>query len=142
MNRSKALVPVNFHGVFHELEIGEKTSNSGIYNVSGIGKSIFNVLIYIEQNLKDKISLDLLAGVSNLSKFEFSRRFKYQIGTSPMMYVQKMKILSARDQIFSDTNITQLAYEYNFTDISHFSKYFKKHIGVSPMKYKLKLKKV
>jgi AraC-like DNA-binding protein len=53
-----------------------------------------------------------------------------------MNYVLMRKIFSSKALIKSNIELTEVAYQYNFTDIAHFSKTFKRFIGISPKRYK------
>lgn len=91
---------------------------------------------YIEQNLEDKLYLDELARITHLNKYGFAKKFKLLTGMSPMSYVLMKKVFAAKAKIHADCDLTDLAYAYNFTDISHFSHSFKKYVGVSPKAYR------
>ena len=52
-----------------------------------------------------------------------------------MNYILMKKIFSSKKLIDSNSELTDIAYQYNFTDLAHFSKTFKRFIGVSPKKY-------
>ena len=45
------------------------------------------------------------------------------------------KVFSSKMLINSNTELTTLAYQYNFTDLAHFSKTFKRFVGISPKNY-------
>lgn len=94
------------------------------------------LIAYIEQNLEDKLYLDELARITNLNKYGFSKKFKSLTGMSPMSYVMMKKVFAAKAKIHADCDLTDLAYAYNFTDISHFSHSFKKYVGLSPRAYR------
>jgi len=90
---------------------------------------------YVEQNIKDTISLQDMAQVANLNKFSFARKFKRSTGMSPVHYTLMKKVFHCKETITRNCSLTQKAYEYNFTDASHFSKAFKKFIGIRPKVY-------
>jgi AraC-like DNA-binding protein len=96
---------------------------------------------FINMNLKDSISLETLANHCEMDKYKFAKSFKYFCGMSPMNYVLMQRIFSAKETIANDTNLTNVAYEYNFTDLAHFSKQFKRFVGLSPRNYQKHLKK-
>ena len=52
-----------------------------------------------------------------------------------MNYVLMRKIFSSKTLIKSNLELTEVAYQYNFTDMAHFSKTFKRFIGISPKSY-------
>ena len=94
---------------------------------------------FISHHINEKISLDELARISNLNKFGFSKEFKSQTGMSPINYVLMKKIFAAKDQINKESNLTSIAYDFDFTDMAHFSNTFKRFVGLSPKNYKATL---
>lgn len=91
---------------------------------------------YIENNIYDKFNLDELSKIANINKFGFVKKFKTSTGMTPMNYILMKKIFSSKNLIDSKSDLTEIAYQYNFTDLAHFSKTFKRYIGISPKMYK------
>jgi AraC-like DNA-binding protein len=91
---------------------------------------------YIENHIYDKFELNELSKIANLNKFGFAKKFKKFTGMTPMNYILMRKIFSSKKLINSKSELTEIAYLYNFTDMAHFSKTFKRFIGLSPKKYK------
>ena len=50
-------------------------------------------LVYIEKNLKQKISIEEIADYVGYSKFYFSRMFKQEMNISIMEYVKERKVI-------------------------------------------------
>ncbi|MEQ8703327.1 MAG: AraC family transcriptional regulator [Phaeodactylibacter sp.] len=90
---------------------------------------------FIDTNLKNTINLDTIAQHCEMDKFKFAKTFKYFCGMSPMNYVLMNRVFEAKESISKTTNLTDLAYMYNFTDMAHFSNQFKRFIGLSPRNY-------
>lgn len=93
---------------------------------------------YIEQNIYEKFDLEALAQIANTNKYGFVKKFKLFTGMSPMNYIIMRKIFSSKSSIEPYTNLSELAYQYNFTDLAHFSKTFKRYIGIAPKTYQNK----
>jgi AraC-like DNA-binding protein len=91
---------------------------------------------FIEKHICNKFCLNELAERTNINKFGFAKKFKSSTGMTPMNYILMKKIFSSKKLITSNSELTDIAYQYNFTDLAHFSKTFKRFIGVSPKKYK------
>lgn len=87
---------------------------------------------YIENNITQKISLEDLAKIANINKFSFTKKFRIETGLTPMHYLLMKKTMAAKTAIQKDSELTQIAYHYNFTDMAHFSRTFKRYIGISP----------
>ena len=109
-------------------------------NEKEYSKLIFNsfnqISNYIENHIYDKFCLNELSKMANINKFGFSKKFKIITGMTPMNYILMRKIFSSKKLINSNSELTEIAYKYNFTDMAHFSKTFKRFIGISPKKYK------
>ncbi len=98
--------------------------------------SFHKINSYIENNIQEKFNLSELSKIANINKFGFSKKFKASTGMSPINYILMKKAFSSKKLINSNTELTSIAYQYNFTDLAHFSKTFKRFIGVSPQFYK------
>lgn len=66
-------------------------------------------LVYIEKNLKRKISVAEIAGYAGYSKFYFSRMFKSEMNISVMEYVKERKIVCASESILRGDKILDVA---------------------------------
>ncbi|WP_418636217.1 AraC family transcriptional regulator [Winogradskyella sp.] len=90
---------------------------------------------YIEKHIYEKFSLNELSKIANINKYGFAKKFKAATGMTPINYILMKKVFSSKMLINSNTELTTLAYQYNFTDLAHFSKTFKRFVGISPKKY-------
>jgi len=90
---------------------------------------------YIENHICDKFCLNELAKIANINKFGFVKKFKASTGMTPINYILMRKIFSSKKLISQYSELTDIAYQYSFTDLAHFSKTFKRYIGLSPKKY-------
>ncbi|WAC03043.1 AraC family transcriptional regulator [Lacinutrix neustonica] len=90
---------------------------------------------YIETHIYDKFSLNELSKIANINKFGFAKKFKTSTGMSPINYILMKKVFSSKKLINQQTELTAIAYQYNFTDLAHFSKTFKRFVGISPKNY-------
>jgi AraC family transcriptional regulator len=92
---------------------------------------------YIEDNLKEVISLDDLAANTNMSKFHLSRVFKALTNYSPVEYIRRRKLSDSLYQLLN-TNLkiidiaTEYGFQYEQTYIRSFSNYF----NISPDRFR------
>ncbi|SHF84784.1 AraC-type DNA-binding protein [Leeuwenhoekiella marinoflava DSM 3653] len=93
----------------------------------------------IEDNIYNKFCLDELSKMANINKYGFVKKFKTSTGMTPMNYILMKKIFSCKTFIEPNSELTELAYLYNFSDLAHFSKTFKRYIGISPKKFQANL---
>ncbi len=102
--------------------------------------SLKSIKDYIDTNLTSKTTLDELARVANINKFGFVKNFKASTGMSPINYILMKKIFTSKKLINKESELTRLAFKYDFSDMSHYSKTFKRFIGISPKSYQSSLK--
>ena len=93
------------------------------------------VFSFIEHNYLEKITIEDIAGIANMDKYNFAKKFKNTTGMSPINYILMKRIFAAKSRISISTDITSLSYDYNFSDLAHFSRNFKRFIGLSPKNY-------
>lgn len=56
-------------------------------------EAVFLCIEYIEKNLKNELSTEIIAGEIGYSVYHFSRIFKEEMGISLMEYVKERKLL-------------------------------------------------
>ncbi len=94
---------------------------------------------YIESNVKEKITVDQLAGLFLISKRNFERRFKKATANTPVEYLQRVKIEAAKKSLESGReNINEVMYAVGYSDSKAFRTTFKKITGLSPLDYRKK----
>lgn len=95
------------------------------------------VLDYIDQNITENISSDMLAGLVNLSATRFHMNFRKQVGLPPSEYILQKKINYAKKILMStQLSITQIAFELSFSSSQYFSTVFKRFTSMSPSEYR------
>lgn len=91
---------------------------------------------YLNQHYEESLCLDDLVQVARVSKRSLIRHFKNTTGTSPIRYLQKIRIAKASDMLKTkDRAITQVAMDAGFNDAAYFSLVFKRHTGMTPSEY-------
>ena len=98
---------------------------------------IYPAIAYINDHLKDGISMKEMADLCHLSPSYFSRTFNRETGESFANYINRRKIALAKE-LLRETNksITQIAEESGYINISNFIAVFKRMEGVTPSVYR------
>jgi AraC-like DNA-binding protein len=126
---------IEFH-LFQFINILKIYSQENKNEYSELNFDSFNKISdYIEKHIYDKFCLNQLSKMANINKYGFAKKFKVSTGMTPMNYIIMRKIFSSKRLINPSSELTEIAYQYNFTDMAHFSKTFKRFIGISPKKY-------
>lgn len=98
---------------------------------------ISEILEYVMQNFKERITLEDVASIANMSESAFSRYFKNRVNKSFSDFLGDVRISNARKLLHDyDLNISQVCYESGFPTLSNFNKQFKDRIGKTPLAYK------
>lgn len=97
--------------------------------------------IYMEQHCTSPLSIHLIANKVSLSKSHFAHLFKQETGTSPIQYLNNIRINKAKILLHNiDKSITEIAYECGFSNLTHFNRMFHKFAGDTPRNYRKKQK--
>lgn len=96
---------------------------------------ILEILRYINSNLKEDLSVDLLASRFYFSRSYLMRTFKKETGCTLAGYIQEKRLLMAREQIRLGAPATQAALDCGFRDYSAFAKAFKQKFSASPVHF-------
>lgn len=95
------------------------------------------VKAYISEHLNEKITVEGLAKISNMSSTHFSRVFRQHTGFSPYDYVLSSRLNKAKEYLMkTDMSVTQIAYETGFNSEANFIYCFTNNEGTSPGKFR------
>lgn len=97
---------------------------------------------YIEQNFHHKISMEELSSRFSIGRRNFDRRFIKATGNTPIEYLQRVKIESAKKALeISRKTVSEIMYEVGYSDLKAFREVFRKFTGMSPVEYKARYHK-
>jgi transcriptional regulator GlxA family with amidase domain len=97
---------------------------------------------YIEENLSERISFGELASKLAISRRNFDRRFIKATGTTPVEYLQRVKVEIAKRTLENGRKtIFEVMYEVGYSDDKSFREVFRKITGLSPLEYRTKYNK-
>jgi len=93
------------------------------------------VVDYIKRNLHQKLSIDSIAKLAYVSKSNFFKMFKDELGTSPNDFILQERISKAKELLASQISIKETAFQTGFSDTNYFSRVFKQLEGITPKNY-------
>ena len=97
---------------------------------------------YIENNFKDKITVDMLCDLFGVGRRTFERRFKKATSNTIVEYIQRVKIEAAKKELENGRKtVNEIMFDVGYMDSKAFRDVFKKIAGMSPVDYRNKYNK-
>ncbi len=95
------------------------------------------MITFIENHFKDEVSLSQISRVVAVSEGECLRCFKRVTGITPIRFMKEYRLIRAAEQIRTTRqNISEIAEDCGFLDMSYFAKSFKAIFKESPTEYR------
>ena len=92
---------------------------------------------YIHIHYQEKITVEHLASIANVSKRACFRLFQDNIHMTPLEYMTSYRLRKACAMLTETTeSITQIAYNSGLGNSSYFGKMFREHFGCTPAQYR------
>ena len=95
---------------------------------------IRKVLAYIQENLSENLSLDLLSQLAFFSPFHFQKIFSLYVGESPKQYIMRLRLerIAHYLKLYPDLSINEASFQCGFSSPSTFIRAFKKYYSITP----------
>ena len=91
----------------------------------------------IKEDTSGAHDLEDIAESLGISYSLFRREFKRMCGTSPGQYRQELKLIKAKELLYStNMSIAQIAEKLHFECLGQFSTFFRKKVGVAPLEFR------
>lgn len=91
----------------------------------------------MEANFRYNLALEEYARLCHRSLSSFKREFQAQFNESPGKWLLQRRLEHAAKLLrHSAMNVTEIAFESGFEDVSHFSRVFKERFGAPPLAYR------
>ncbi|MFC7328248.1 GlxA family transcriptional regulator [Marinactinospora rubrisoli] len=101
------------------------------------GSRLEPVLAWIEENLGRDLTLSAMAARCGMSERTFSRRFREQIGSTPLQWLLRARVRRAQFLLeTTDHGIERIAAQAGFGSPTAFRDRFKRVVGVTPQSYR------
>lgn len=97
-------------------------------------KTIESIILYLNNNYTDDISLDALSEKFHLSKYHLCREFRKATGLSTHEYICQKRLAYVRELRNNGSNLNVAALDAGFSDYSSFYRAYVKKYGMSPRK--------
>ncbi|RAU95719.1 helix-turn-helix domain-containing protein [Paenibacillus sp. YN15] len=95
-------------------------------------------LEYIHLNAFNKLNVKELSRKLGLTHAQFIRRFKAELGKTPVEYITFLRLEKAKELLVDTTStLAQVASRCGYSNEYYFSNVFKHHVGMPPSRYRL-----
>ena len=103
---------------------------------------ISDVVDFIREHHRGKITVAQVAQQANVSTRQLHRRFMDVFGMSALEFLTRTRIQAASDELLQTTRtISEIALEFGFCDQSAFTRQFKNQVGQTPLKFRRQYEK-
>lgn len=96
------------------------------------GEWALSCTLYMEEHLKENLTVEALSAWAGYSPWYFSRCFKEKVGASPMEYLKQRRLFAAAGEISRGRKILDVALDYGWDTHGGFAKAFISQFGYSP----------
>lgn len=94
---------------------------------------ISTIVQKMEDDLEERLTLEALAALVDMSVFQFARAFRATMGETPYRYLLLRRIARAEALIRQQhMNLAEIAYACGFASQAHMTSVFSKNVGYSP----------
>ena len=96
---------------------------------------VANIVEFIHNNLKEKISADDLSRMADMSVNNLHKIFKKAMNDTPIQYIKKIRLNKARQLLlYEKMKAIDVSYEVGYESPTQFNREFKRYFGVTPSK--------
>jgi transcriptional regulator GlxA family with amidase domain len=100
-------------------------------------ESILEAQQWLRDRVSEPVSIAHMAETLGMSRRTLHRRFRLATGSTPLAYLQNLRIAEARDLLrVSNLSVSEIAWQLGLQDVSHFSRLFRQQVGMTPLRYR------
>lgn len=102
------------------------------YIPKSANSKIQDITRYINDNIKEELDIDTIAGKFYLSRYHLMHTFKAGTGCTVHSYITQKRLLLARSLIQSGKSVTEACFDSGFKNYDSFLRSYKKSFGTTP----------
>lgn len=100
---------------------------------------IRKIYALVDERYHEKISLEEVAEICNLTKEAFCRYFKKNTGNTFISFLNQYRVSQSKRLLLMGKNVSETCYECGFESLSYFNRSFKKVTGENPSTFKKRM---
>jgi AraC-like DNA-binding protein len=122
--------------------VGTQTQDINLNTIKMMNSQLHKVILGMKEDYRHQWTLEEMANISQLSKYQFAHLFKEIIGISPYSWLQLYRIIRSQEMLIkTNQSILDIALECGFSSISVYNQLFKRLYGVTPGSFRTNVKK-
>ncbi len=96
-----------------------------------------NSVRLMQQNVNERVALDDIARDSGLSRPHFYKLFRQQVGITPNIYLNTLRMENAIDRLTTTQDaVTEIGLDLGFSSQASFTRFFIANVGIAPSDYR------
>jgi AraC-like DNA-binding protein len=96
-----------------------------------------NSIKLMQQRVSESVNLDKIACDSGLSRPHFYKLFRQQVGITPNLYLNTLRMESAIDRLTTTHDaVTDIGLDLGFSSQASFTRFFIANVGIAPSDYR------
>ncbi|NJP52445.1 helix-turn-helix domain-containing protein [Streptomyces sp. SBST2-5] len=101
------------------------------------GDTVAEVLVWMERNLDQEVTVEQLAARAHMSPRTFARRFQQETGTTPYRWILRQRVLLAQQLLEqTDETVDTIAGRTGFGNAAALRHHFVRAVGTTPQAYR------
>jgi AraC-like DNA-binding protein len=113
--------------------IGSHTYDFSVSYIKKASLQVFSVLQAMKEDYQHQWTLEEMAKVAHLGKYQFAHLFKEIVGISPYSWLQLYRIIRSQELLRrTQKSVLDIALECGFSSVSVFNQLFKRLYGITP----------
>ncbi|MBN2982528.1 helix-turn-helix domain-containing protein [Cohnella algarum] len=91
---------------------------------------------YLEEHYREEITVERLARLANVARWQYSALFQAETGKKPLDYLNDIRMNRAKELLLrTDEPLREIARSTGFKDEYYFNRRFRQTLGISPRQY-------
>ncbi|MGE7878905.1 helix-turn-helix transcriptional regulator [Peribacillus muralis] len=120
--------------------VGLHTQTWSVNSFKTVSPLIYKAMEAMMEDYRRQWTLDEMAVISNLNKYQFAHLYKEITGLSPYSWLQVYRIIRSQEDLKkTDKNILDIALDCGFSSVSVYNQLFKRLYGDTPGTLRKKL---
>lgn len=113
--------------------VGTHTQDIKLNTYKTIDPQIYKTILALKEDYQHSWTLDEMAKVARLSKFQFAHYFKDILGISPYSWLQTYRVVRSQEMLKkTNKTVLKIAMDCGFSSVTVYNQLFKRLYGITP----------